>query len=252
MKGQKMSLDSVLSDKDVATEQVSAEGAQEPASEPEKAPEQAVEADNAADEQEPKQDRQVPLEALKKERKKRQELERQIAFIQGQQSTSQPQGRQGPTREELEDMFYTDPIAFYEKREQAFEQKQLLKRINRSERAMIRKHEDFNEMAQIFMDAARVNPSLVQEFQDHDSPAEYAYDWAKKMSKVNEYGGSIEAMEQKIRAKLMAEMEAEKKKQGVLAVAEQPRTQAGLRGSSANAAMAREAESLSDIVINKF
>lgn len=183
----------------------------------------------------------VPLKALKSERQKRQEAQRlsdkqaaEIEFYKSQLQALQqnPAAQQRPTetkqaeqsRDELEAEFWKDPIAFQEKRDQAVRQEMsrafINQRISESRTRAKSTHQDYDDAAAAFDEAARENPALMQQFVEHIDPCSFAYTAGKQLLQIREHGGDLGKMREAIKAELRAELESEYRTKGAIAAAE--------------------------------
>lgn len=150
----------------------------------------------------------VPVKALQEERRKRQELEQQIAAMQAQFALQkQPQT---PVPE-----FWDDPQGFMAKQLeqhteqviQRFQQQQTMERINASETAAKARHSDYDDAFRAFQQAAQANPSLIQQMTSASDPAEFAYSKGKTALELERVGSIDELLAQK-RAEWEAEVKA--------------------------------------------
>ena len=161
----------------------------------------------------------VPRKALEDERKKRQELERQLAEYQAkttqpavQQPKPQPQQQQPViTQEELERLWWENPtqaaaivqhLATQEAIMHAQRQAELAvvnRELNRSERRARQKHgEDI--VAAATQEALKLGKQ--SEFIDEDDPYEALVSWYNDLQAARD----PQALKEKLRAELMAEM----------------------------------------------
>jgi len=117
------------------------------------------------------------FKALKEERRKRQELERQIADMQQQFAARQ----QAPSEQVPE--FWENPDAAMQARLEQFgstlmqrwQQQQQAERIDASEQQARSKYADYDDAFHAFRQAVQANPMLAQEMARSNDPAEYAY-----------------------------------------------------------------------------
>jgi hypothetical protein len=149
----------------------------------------------------------VPVKALQEERRKRQELEQQVAAMQAQFAQQQPQT---PTPE-----FWDDPQGFMAKQLeqhteqviQRFQEQQAMERINASETAAKGKYADYDDAFHAFRQAASASPALVQQMKASPDPAEFAYRTGKRSMDLEKVG-SIDELLKAERAKWEAEVKA--------------------------------------------
>jgi hypothetical protein len=197
-----------------------------PAKEEQKA--KAVEPDEV-DAEESEDPHPVPRKALIAERKKRQELERRLAQMEGQVSVYQQstnknaQAPQEPARPE--DQFYRDPVAFVDQR-LAQQRLQISEELVRSQHP-----EDYQAAVDSFTEAVKASPHLLNQFRSHNNPAAFAYETGKAFADMKDVG-SLDEYRAKVRAELEAEIEAKLRKEGALTAANNATTSAaGARGS---------------------
>ncbi len=158
--------------------------------------------------------RQVPIAALKDERRKRQELERKLADLEGQvKAYSQTVRPSEPTpRPNPEDLFYKDPVGFVN-------QRVAQERLAISEELVRSQHDDYDDVIQAFVEASRSAPHLVAQMQGNQNPARFAYQAGKAYLQARKCG-SIDEMRTKIRAELKAEVLEEVKRESAKHAAE--------------------------------
>lgn len=143
--------------------------------------------------------------ALKDERRKRQELEREVVELR-QQFTQRQQPQEVPAD------FWDNPEGFMAQRFdqfgeqllQRFQQQQLTERIDASEAAAAARYADYDDARRAFQQAAMANPSLVKQMTAASDPAEFAYTTGKRAMDL-ERVGSIEEILKAERAKWEAE-----------------------------------------------
>lgn len=180
----------------------------------------------------PETGRMVPLHELKSEREKRQEqarlredaekranehaerikdLERRLQAAQQPAPQYQQPVQQQPQPKRPD--VWTDPEGAL-----AYDRQQILAqqrfdvfetRVAMSEELMSSKP-DFQQMKDVFIEAARSNPMLAQQMANHPLPAKFAYDEGKKLAAMQEVGTDINAyrkrIEDEIRAKVVEEL----------------------------------------------
>lgn len=83
------------------------------------------------------------------------------------------------------------------------------KLINLSAAQCASRHDDYAEKEQKFIQMANENPTLVTEMMNQADPAEWAYNMASQRMFTDEVGSNPKAYEEKLRAKIRAEIEAE-------------------------------------------
>lgn len=142
---------------------------------------------------------QVPRKALEDERRKRQELERRFKELEEHVAAQRkPQPEAQPPNWDLE------PAAAARALEQQFAVRDYQTRVYMSERMLRREHEDYDEVARVFAEAASQNPALVQEVMAHPFPAEFAYDYGRRYKLLSEIGTDPDAYRSRIEADILA------------------------------------------------
>jgi len=211
-------LDAFLSEPEPAVEPVSGPTEQEPVAaeagdhqapeepqeatgekEPEASPVPEKEADSPT----------VPITALHGERERRQAAERELAAYRQQQSqVAEPDPYEDP-----------DGFASYRQQQaqsvQARQNQQNLNNILMNERINIteviarRDHEDYDQVKDVFADAAQNNPALIAGLREAPDPAGYAYREGQKIMAQQEIGNDPAAYREKIKAEILAELRTE-------------------------------------------
>lgn len=166
----------------------------------------------------------VPLPAVLKERKQRQErqatLERELAEARGQlsvysQSRRPVEQEQAPSDPDAP--FYDQgPKKFVASEVSAVRQEFNDRLVRMSAAQMRTAHADFDDVARAFTEAANANPQLEAACLQSDNPALYAYQNGKAYLEAKKYGGSFENMREAIRKEEEAKAEAKYRKQGAL------------------------------------
>ena len=201
--------------------------------------------------------RRVPLEELVSERQRRQEAERRLAQLEGQNQAYQQinsQRQQAPQEQpDYESQFYQDPVGFMRNAFTQFgaqlENARVQERTATSQAWMRAQHKDYDEMEALFLDAAKADRSLLDKARNHPMPAQYVYETATLVKEAQDVG-SIAEMREKMRAELRKEIEAEMKaSRGVVAAEATTKSNAGARGASVATVQSQPAfESLQDIL----
>ncbi|MGX7895473.1 hypothetical protein [Tsuneonella sp. HG222] len=145
------------------------------------------------------------------EKRKRQELEQEIAALKAQFS----QASQQRSEPEPPVDFWDNPtgvISAEAKRAaqlaiQEFQQQQVMERINASETAAKAKYADYGDAFGAFQQAASANPALIQQMTSAGDPAEFAYKTGKRAMELEQVG-SLDALIAAERAKWEAEARA--------------------------------------------
>jgi hypothetical protein len=183
--------------------------------EEEAAPAQEAEPESVTPTQE---EQRVPIAALKDERQKRQELERQLSEVHNYLAQLQaPQQQQ----QQIPDMF-EDPDGFKahlaeqiraqltQELQPAIQHGQTLTRAEVSEMLARQKYEDYDATVEVFKEAMATNPFLLTQLQQAPDPATFAYNAGKQWQQAKSFGTeapiSREQIEAEIRDKIMAEL----------------------------------------------
>lgn len=151
-------------------------------------------------------DGMVPKRAVIDERRKRQELERELAALRAQLNDAVPKQ---PARPDV----FEDQEGAFNYVESVIEQRTLLNRIEMSRELMMDQHQDYEDAEEQFVELAKADPSLVQKMRAAPLPAKFVYQYVKRHQQMQEMQ-DIEAykakLEAEIRAKVMAELEAQR------------------------------------------
>jgi hypothetical protein len=157
----------------------------------------------------------VPVAALKDERKKRQEIERQLAELQAQavpqqpQPVSQPQQPQQQQPPQMPDPL-EDPEGWkqwhdetqarlvHQQQVSAYQTRALTSRM-----VAMQQHDDYEVAEEAFTAAARTSPELLRQIAVHPNPAQYAYEVGKRAMMLQEIGPDPQAyIEQEVARRL--------------------------------------------------
>jgi len=135
---------------------------------------------------EPPEER-VPVAAVIAERRKRQELEKQLATFQAQQAPAPD--------------FYADPENYIQN---TLKQNSLQMSV-----AMVEaQHPDFRDKLAVFLEEVNVNPVLMAQLEAHPHPALFAYQQASKIEQFRKMQ-DLPAFEAQLRAEIEARVRAE-------------------------------------------
>lgn len=206
------SLDSILSDEpttaEVVTETVEETQLERPRDEHGRfaAKETGVQAEPQGEEPVPPTDQLPPetFKAVKEEREKRQNLERELEALRNQiqQAQNQQPPVPAPSLWEDEDGWQQHL------QQQVLAQADQLSRINASEMAARSQYPDFQEKFDLFNQMAVQNPQLVQQAMADPHPWAKAYQIAQSHKTMQELGAvDVSDLEAKIREKVMAELQ---------------------------------------------
>lgn len=135
----------------------------------------------------------VPVKALQEERRKRQELERQLAALQ------QPK--------KLPDVT-TDPQGFQQHLNETLQSREVDMRVNLSAAFARKQYQDFDSVMESWFQMTEANPYLYQQAIQQELPADWAYNHVKQQLLLKEIGDPA-AWREAEKARLRAELEAE-------------------------------------------
>lgn len=171
------------------------------------------------------------LAAAQDERRKRQELERQLAEI--RQQLPKPEQPQGKT-------FWDDPEGFLKERltsmEQARDQSALQVRMQTADMLARSKYPDYEEKLHVFEELAQTVPGLAQQLVAAEHPGEFAYTTAKNHMMIREAGGVEALVEKRVaaeRVRIEGELKA-KAEELAKSKAALPGTLSDIKGAASN------------------
>lgn len=149
----------------------------------------------------------VPLKALEDERRKRQEMEQELAAIRQQMQQFQQQ-RQPEV--EPPSIWEDDRAALAHERQITLQQADQLSRINASEMAARSQYPDFQEHFDLFNQIAVQNPAVVQQAMSDPHPWGRAYQIAKSYRTMQEMGATnLDELRARITEEVRAEIAAQ-------------------------------------------
>lgn len=119
---------------------------------------------------------QVPLAALKSERRKRQELEGRLSALEQERTK---QARPDP-------MDDPDGAVAFDRKE--MDERDYQNRCSMSQEFMREIHADYDDLELIFMEEAAKNPALSAQLAQHPFPAKFAYAEGQRLSQVKAMG----------------------------------------------------------------
>lgn len=160
-------------------------------------------------------EKQGQLSALKAERAKRQDLERQLNELKSQ--------FEKPQEPETAPDAIDDPEGFHKHIAQQIEQESLKNRITMSQELMRSQHADYDEKEAKFLELAQSDQSLIVQMKSHAMPAKFVMDTVNKherFSKFDSFDDALKAevektksdIEKQVEERLRAEYEAKLKK----------------------------------------
>lgn len=116
-------------------------------------------------------------------------------------------------REQPAPSFNEDPEAFVQRVRGEMQEQVRLIRVEHAQTAARSKYADYDEKEQVFAQLAEQNPYLVAQLSQAADPAEFAYQAAKFHTEMQAAGGSVDALKAKLQADLQAERQAKFAKQ---------------------------------------
>lgn len=197
----------------------------------------------ATDEGDASEDKRVPVAEIVKQREKRREAEaalvasnQRLAYLEGQLSNKG--AGEGEDPPDLNNPYWDNPHKAVQEQvgKAVFET-----RLSLTEDAMAEKHEDYVETVNKFAAIAKEDDSLAIAFYRARNPAKFAYDHIKRLNAPQGTDTKeVDSLKKEI-AELKAEKEeAQRKSDALKNASETPKTQAGARGSGADAVMAKD------------
>lgn len=135
-------------------------------------------------------------------------------------------------REQPAPSFNEDPQAFVERVRQETQEQVRTIRVELSQNAARTKYADYDEKEAVFAELAQQNPYLIAQLQQAADPADFAYQAAKFHTEMQAAGGSFDALKAKLAADLQAERQAKFAKQ----TANLPKTLSGAVGTGRTSA----------------
>lgn len=144
------------------------------------------------------------LRTAEEERRKRQELERRLAALEGARQ-QQPQAPQEPAK-----TFYDDPEGALAKQMAEIRKENINTRLSTAELIARRHHPDFDEKIAVFNQIVEKTPGLIGQMIAAADPAEFAYGLGKSHMELQQ-AGSIEGLRAQIEKETRLKVEAEMK-----------------------------------------
>jgi hypothetical protein len=140
--------------------------------------------------------------AMREEREKRQAAEARLRELQTPKTPVDP---------------WQDLSGTLTQQEQKFEERLFVERCNTTEELARDRHKDFDEVREVFLEAAQNNPTLFQQLRQERNPAEFAYREGLRIKELKDVNGDFSAykskLEKDIEARLTAQFEAKYGKQ---------------------------------------
>ena len=129
--------------------------------------------------------------AYKAERSKRQEEQAKREELERKLAEAQKEPEKTPD-------VLDDPEGFQHHMDQKFLAVELNARIRTSQALMRREHKDYDEKEQAFLEMAKDDPSLLQQMQSHDLPAEFVYNTVVKHERFEKFDNFDDALKEAI------------------------------------------------------
>lgn len=154
----------------------------------------------------------VPLKALESERAKRQDWKAQAIQAQERQKAAEARieeltkASSAPPAQQAAPLQAPNPVEDPEAFTRYVEFMAQEKHLHMSEQMLRSQHQDVDAKLQVFMAAAKDNPTLIDKANKQAHPWGWMYEQASKMAKLSEIGDDPAAYEAKVRAKLEAEL----------------------------------------------
>lgn len=143
--------------------------------------------------------------AMREEREKRQAAEARLRELQTPKAPVDP---------------WADLPGTLTQHQQQLREEMFVERCNVTEEMARDRHKDFDEVREVFLEAAQANPTLFQQLRAERNPAEFAYREGLKIQKLKSFNGDFSAYEKDIEtrteARVRAELEAKYGKQPVV------------------------------------
>lgn len=137
----------------------------------------------------------VPRAAIQDERRKRQELEAKLK----QYEQHLQKREQAPPPD-----WYAEPERAAQVMQQQVQYQITQTKVALSQDWARTQYQDYDEMEQVFTEAAQQQPHLWQQLYSHPNPAKFAYQQAKKLKVMQEIGDDPDAYRQRIIAEYQA------------------------------------------------
>lgn len=171
---------------------------EKPEAKPEVKPEVKAEVKQEPKKEEFTEKERAFLRGLEEERRKRQDLERQIAEL-----------RKPPEQKPDEKKsFWDDPEGHFKSFEQRLAQREQALSLQVSEKLARSRYNDFDEKIGEFAESLRTTPGLHAQWLASPDPAEFAYRHGQRIKEMRDVG-SIEDYKKKIETETRARLEAE-------------------------------------------
>ena len=135
--------------------------------------------------------------AMREEREKRQAAEARLRELQTPKAPVDP---------------WADLPGTLSQHQQQLREEMFVERCNVTEEMARERHKDFDEVREVFLEAAQSNPTLFQQLRQERNPAEYAYREGLRIRELKDVNGDFTAykskLEKDIEARVRAELES--------------------------------------------
>lgn len=128
---------------------------------------------------------QAYKKAMREEREKRQNAERQLREFQQKQSAPPPDP-------------WTDLPGALQSQASQFEERLFIERCNLTEETARDKHADYEEVRDVFLEEAQANPALMAQMRNERNPAAFAYREGLRIRELKEVNGDFSAYKSKL------------------------------------------------------
>lgn len=132
--------------------------------------------------------------AMREEREKRQAAEARLRELQTPKPPTDP---------------WADLPGTLTQHQQQLREEMFVERCNVTEEMARDRHKDFDEVREVFLEAANANPTLFQQLRQERNPAEFAYREGLKVQKLKSFNGDFSAYEKDIETRTEARVRAE-------------------------------------------
>lgn len=140
--------------------------------------------------------------AMREEREKRQAAEARLRELQTPKAPTDP---------------WADLPGTLSQHQQQLREEMFVERCNVTEEMARDRHKDFDEVREVFLEAANANPTLFAQLRQERNPAEFAYREGLRIKELKDVNGDFGAykskLEKDIEARVRAELEAKYDKQ---------------------------------------
>lgn len=132
--------------------------------------------------------------AMRDEREKRQALERELQALRTPKEPVDP---------------WTDLPGAFKSHQEQLDERLFVERCNLTEQLVREKHADFDDVREVFIEAAQGNPALWQQLRQESNPARFVYREGLRIKELKEVGGDFAAYRTKLKTDIEASVRAE-------------------------------------------